>query len=114
SSGKLDDAQTEFRAALSAEPGNATAHRGLAEVARRQGKLDDAVRELQISLQLRDSAVTRTILARLYLEEKKPELARGELERALKLAPNYAEAKQLLEHLHNGKPSDAKPEGGKQ
>jgi tetratricopeptide (TPR) repeat protein len=114
SSGKLDEADKEFRAALAAEPGNSAAHRGLAEVARRQGKLDDAVRELQTSLRLRDSAVTRTTLARLYLEQKKPELARGELEKALKLAPNYANAKQLLEHLHNGKPSDAKPGGGTQ
>jgi len=114
SANKLDDAVKEFRAALAAEPGNSTAHRGLAEVARRQGKLDDAVRELQASLQLRDSAVTRTTLARLYLEQKRPELARAELEKAVKLAPNYAEAKQLLEHLRNGKPGNPKPEGGTQ
>jgi tetratricopeptide (TPR) repeat protein len=112
SSGQLDNADRAFRAALSAEPGNSAAHRGLAEVARRRGKLDDAVTELQASLQLRDSAVTRTILARVYLEQKKPQLARTELERAVKLAPNYAEAKQLLEHLQGNKSGDAKPQGG--
>ena len=114
SSGNIADADKEFRAALAAEPGNSTAHRGLAEVARRQGKLDDAVRELQTALQLRDSAVTRTTLARVYLEQKKPDSARAELEKALKLAPNYAEAKQLLERLRNGKPRGPKGQGGTQ
>ena len=91
SSGKLSDADKDFRAAIAAEPANSAAYRGLAEVARRQGRLDDAVRELQSSIASRDSAVTRTILARLYLEQKKPDLARSE-------------AKQLLERLHNSKP----------
>jgi tetratricopeptide (TPR) repeat protein len=114
SSGQLENADRDFRAALAAEPGNSAAHRGLAEVDRRRGKLDDAVKELQASLQSRDSAVVRTTLARIYLEQKKPELARAELEKAVKLAPSYAEAKQLLEHLRNSKPSAAKPKGGAQ
>ena len=72
---------------------------------RRRGKLDDAVKELQSSLQVRDSAVVRTILARVYLEQKKPDLARAEAQRALKLAPNYPDAKELLQHLQSGKPN---------
>jgi Tfp pilus assembly protein PilF len=51
--------------------------------------------------------VVRTMLAKIYLEQKKPEMARAEAERALKLAPNYSEAKQLLEHLKNVKPGGA-------
>jgi Tfp pilus assembly protein PilF/TolB-like protein len=105
--GRTDSAEGEFRSALAAEPANAAAHRGLAEIAHRRGKLDDAVKELQASLDARDSAVVRTTLARVYLEQKKPELARAEVQRALKLAPNYSEAKQLLEHLQ-------KPNGGAQ
>jgi Tfp pilus assembly protein PilF len=65
------------------------------------------VKELQASLQARDSAVTRTMLARVYLEQKKTDLARTEVQRALQLAPNYSEAKQLLEHLQ--KPSGGAP-----
>ena len=99
------EAEKEYRAALSSEPGNAAAHRGLAEIERRQGKMEEAVKDLQASLEARDSAVVRTILAKIYLEQKKPELARAEVERALKLAPNYEEAKQLLEHLQNAKPA---------
>jgi Tfp pilus assembly protein PilF len=95
----------EFRKALSGDPTSAAAHRGLAEIERRRGKLDNAIKELQSSLQARDSAVVRTLLARVYLEQKKPDLARTEVQRALKLAPNYSEAKELLQHLQNGKPS---------
>jgi Tfp pilus assembly protein PilF len=65
-------------------------------------------------LEARDSAVVRTTLAHVYLEQKKPALARTEVERALKLAPNYAEAKQLLEHLQSGKPTEVSPKGGPQ
>jgi tetratricopeptide (TPR) repeat protein/TolB-like protein len=105
--GHLDVAETEFRGALRGEPANAAAHRGLAEIEHRRGKLDAAVKELQASLEARDSAVVRTMLARVYLDQKRPDLARAEVQRALKLAPNYSEAKQLLEHLQ-------KPNGGAQ
>ena len=72
---------------------------------RRRGKLDDAVKELQISLATRDSALVRTMLARVYLEQKKFDLARAEAQRALTLAPNYADAKELLGHLQSSKPN---------
>jgi predicted Zn-dependent protease/TolB-like protein len=112
SAGQVDAAEKEFRAVLAADPKNASAHHGLAEIDRRQGKMDDAVKELQASLQARDSAVVRTMLAKIFLEQKKPDLARAEVEKALKVAPNYAEAKQLLEHLQNSKPAEKKPGGG--
>jgi Tfp pilus assembly protein PilF len=111
-SGQSEAAEKEYRAALAADPGNAAAHRGLGEIDRRQGKMDDAIKELRASLEARDSAVVRTMLAKIYLEQKKPDLAREELEKALRLAPNYAEAKQLLGHLQNSKPSEKKPGGG--
>ena len=112
SAGNMVAAEKEFRAALAAEPSSAAAHRGLGEIERHQGKMDDAVKELQASLAARDSAEVRTILAKIYLEQKKTDLARTEAQKALKLAPNYAEAKQLLDHLQNSKPSAKKPGGG--
>jgi tetratricopeptide (TPR) repeat protein len=111
SAGHADAAEKEFRAVLAADSTSPAAHRGLAEIDRRQGKMDDAVKELQASLEARDSAVVRTMLAKVYLEMKKPTLARAEVEKALKLAPNYAEARQLLEHLQNSKPTEKKPGG---
>jgi tetratricopeptide (TPR) repeat protein/TolB-like protein len=114
SAGHVDAAEKEFRAALAAEPANAAAHRGLGEIDRRQGKMDDAVKELQASLETRDSAEVRTLLAKIYLEEKKPDMARAEAEKALKLAPNYAGAKQLLERLKNSSAAAKNPSGGAQ
>ncbi len=105
SAGRVDAAETEFRAALAADTASASAHNGLGEVYRRRGKLDDSAKELQASLEIRDSAVVRMTLARVYLEQKKPDLARAEAERALKLAPKYSDAKQLLDHLQKVKPS---------
>ena len=103
--GRLDSAESEFLAAVAADPKNAFAHRELADIYRRRGKLDDAVRELQVSLASRDSAAARVTLARIYLEQKKPTLARAEVEKAVKLAPNYAEARELLDHLQKNKPT---------
>src|SRR6202162_5788152 len=78
SGGRLDAAEHEYHVTLATDKGNAAAHLGLAAIARRQGKLDDAVKELLLSLEARDSAVVRTTLARVYLEQKKPALARIE------------------------------------
>ena len=105
SAGRVDKAESEFRAALAADASSASGHDGLAEVYRRRGQLDDCTKELQASLQIRDSAVVRTTLARVYLEQKKLDLARTELQRALKLAPKYSDAKALLESLQKVKPS---------
>ena len=102
--GHVDVAEREFHAALALDGASPSAHRGLADIARRQGKLDEAVAQLQAALQSRDSAVGRVTLARIYLEQKKPEQARVEVQRALKLAPNYAEAKELLSRLQATKP----------
>jgi tetratricopeptide (TPR) repeat protein/TolB-like protein len=103
--GRLDAAEEQFRAALVTEPGNASAHRELAEIYHRRGKLDDAAHELQLSLQSRDSAAVRTMLAHIYLEQKKFDLAREEVEKAIKLAPNDPDAKELLDHLEKSKPT---------
>ena len=81
-----------------------------AEIYRRRGKLDEATQELQLSLEARDSAAARTILARIYLEQKKNDLARAEAETAIKLAPNYPEAKELLDHLEKTSPREAHDE----
>jgi tetratricopeptide (TPR) repeat protein/TolB-like protein len=101
--GRLDAAEAAFRAVLAAAPQDPSAHRGMAEVYRRRNKRPEAVQELQAALERRDSAVDRTTLARIYLEQRKPDLAKTELARALKLAPNYTEARQLLDRLQNGK-----------
>jgi tetratricopeptide (TPR) repeat protein/TolB-like protein len=106
SAGRLEEAEKEFHIALTMDPASATAHRSLGEISWRRGDLDHAVRELQASLGARDSAVVRTTLGRIYLEQKRSDLARGEVERALKLAPNYSEAQRLLKRLENSRPKE--------
>ena len=106
--GRVDAAEADFRAALAAAPNDPAAHRGMAEVFRRRSKRAEAIEELQAALAERDSAMDRTTLARIYLEQRKPEMAKAELQKALKMAPNYSEARQLLEHLQNGN-GTAKP-----
>jgi tetratricopeptide (TPR) repeat protein len=113
SAGQVEAAEKEFRAVLVVDSANSAAHRGLGEIDRRRGKLDDAVKELQASLGARDSAEVRTMLAKIYLEQKKPDMARAEAEKALKLAPNYSEAKQFLDHLQNSA-GKKNPGGGAQ
>jgi tetratricopeptide (TPR) repeat protein len=108
-SGGLEAAEADFRAALAASPKDVAAHRGLAELFRRKNRRAEAIQELQAALESRDSAMDRTTLARIYLEQRKPDLAKAELARALKLAPNYSEARQLMDHLQNGKTPAAKP-----
>ena len=103
--GNMDAAEKEFRAVLAANAQDAAAHFGLGEIYRRRGRLDDAVNELQASLASRESAVVRTRLARIYLAQNKNDLALAEVQRAIKLAPNYAEAKELLERLYKVKPA---------
>jgi tetratricopeptide (TPR) repeat protein len=97
--GNIDAAEREFRTVLAANPADSAAHFGLGEIYRRRGKLDDAIKELQASLASRESAVVRTRLARIFLAQNKSDLALAELQRAIKLAPNYAEAKELIARL---------------
>jgi tetratricopeptide (TPR) repeat protein len=107
--GRLDAAEADFRAALAAAPNDPSAHRGMAEILRRRSKRGEAIQELQSALATRDSAVDRTTLARIYLEQKKTDLAKAELQKALKLAPNYSEARDLLERLQSGGAKAASP-----
>ena len=63
------------------------------------------MKELQLCLAVRDSAIERTMLARIYLEQKKPDLARSEVEKAVKLAPNYAGAEGITSALGPNNPT---------
>lgn len=109
SAGRVGAAETEFRAALAADASSASAHNGLADVYLRRANLEEAAKEMRASLQIRDSAVVHTNLARVYLAQKKLDLARAEAQQALKLAPKYADANELLERLQKVKPSGGTP-----
>lgn len=108
--GKLYDAQREFSEAIILAPMHSpAAHQGLAEVFRRQGRPDDAIREMRAALASRDLPATRTALAQLFLELNRTSEAREELRAALKLDPGYPPARQLLERLEARKPPGESP-----
>ena len=98
--GKLEEAEREFNQAIVLAPLNSpAAHQGLAEVFRRQGRNEDAIREMRAALASHDDAAMRTALARLFIEQNRAGEAREQLRLALKLDPNHAEARQWLDKL---------------
>ncbi len=99
--GKLDEAQREFTEAAVVAPRDIAAHQGLAEIHRRRGRLDDAVRELRAALAIRDNAASHIALARVFIQKNLGAQARDELRLALKLEPTSAEARQLLDLLES-------------
>src|SRR2546422_650642 len=101
--GKLDDAKREFTEAVHLAPlTSAAAHQGLAEIYGRQGRTDDAVRELRAALASRDDADLPIQLARLYMSQKRPGETPAELQAAVQLHATpklQEEARQLLQQL---------------
>ena len=93
------DALSELRKAVYLLPYEAEAHLLMGRIYLRGGRPQEAVEALKISLWSRDSAAARVALARAHLSLKNVAGARAELERALALEPESAEAKELLGSL---------------
>jgi tetratricopeptide (TPR) repeat protein len=106
-SGDLPRAQFEFGEALLIDPAAGEAHAGLAEIYRRQGRTEDALRALRAALWGGEDARLRLQLARLLLELNRTSEARAELREVLKAEPENAEARALLRSL------EARPAGGR-
>lgn len=99
--GHLDQAEHSFARAARRSPGSPEAHRGLAEIYQRRGKLDEAIRELRASLWSKEDSATRVALAKLYLQRKRPADAVSELRAALQADPGSAEARQMLRSIES-------------
>jgi predicted Zn-dependent protease len=96
------EAMVELRRAVYLSPYEAEAHRLIGRIHLRGGRLQDAVDALKIAIWSEDSAAARIALAEAYLGMGSPEEARPELERALVLDPDSAEAKRLLDEIGKG------------
>ena len=99
--GHLDQAEHSFARAARRSPGSPEAHRGLAEIYERRGKLDEAIRELRVSLWSREDPAARVALAKLYLQRKRPAEAVSELRAALQADPGSVEARQMLRSIES-------------
>ncbi len=97
--GLLLEAEREFQLALAADPKNAAAHAGLAEVRRRNGDDAQARAEAQSSLKLQPSAAAWLTLARLERSAHQLPAARIDVSNALQVEPGNPDARGLLQAL---------------
>jgi tetratricopeptide (TPR) repeat protein len=101
--GLLPDAEQQFNAAIAADPTNATAHVGLAQVRVRSGNMEDARKEALLALKYRQSAGAYITLAQVDYARGNNAAAAAEVQQALQVEPNNASAMALRKAL-SGKP----------
>jgi tetratricopeptide (TPR) repeat protein len=90
--GLIPEAEQEFHSALTADPNNAIAHAGLAQVRERSGSPADARTEAQTSLKFKPNVDAYLVLARLDLQSNQLDQSAAEVASALKLEPANAAA----------------------
>ncbi len=100
-SGLLLEAERQFQSAIAADPTDAAAHAGLAQVRERSGDAKDARLEAQQSLQLKPNADAHVVLARLDIQSDQLSSAAGEVSQALQLDPKSATALGLRQALQS-------------
>jgi tetratricopeptide (TPR) repeat protein len=90
--GLIAEAEQEFASAISADPKNAAAHAGIAQVRERSGSTTDARTEAQASLKLAPNVDAYLVLARLDLQANQLPASAAHVTDALKLEPKNAAA----------------------
>jgi tetratricopeptide (TPR) repeat protein len=85
--GLVPEAEQEFQTALSADPTDAAAHAGIAQVRERSGSADDARAEAQASIRLAPNVPAYLVLARIDLQANQLAAATSDVSNALRLAP---------------------------
>jgi tetratricopeptide (TPR) repeat protein len=85
--GLIPEAEQEFDSALAADPSNAAAHAGIAQVRERSGSADDARAEAQTSLKLAPNVDACLVLARIDLQANQLPASAANVAAALKLEP---------------------------
>ena len=90
--GLIPEAEQEFHTALAADPKNAAAHAGIAQVRERSGSADDARAEAQASLKLAPNVTAYLVLARLDLQANQLPASASDVSNALRLEPTNSAA----------------------
>ncbi len=93
------DAIASLKKALYLSPYDAEAHLLLGRIYLRGGRQRDAIDELKISLWSQETVAVHLALGEAYLQSKDLQSARAEVQRALTLDPQSAEAKKLLDRI---------------
>ncbi len=102
------EAEHELAEVVSLSPDDPQPHVLLARAFMGEGKDQDAVRELQASLKLKDNVEAHLSLAHVYLSMNQPETARAQAQAALQLDPGNQQALDLLKQVHAGPPGPGK------
>lgn len=102
-SGRLVDAENEFRDAIVLDPANLEAHLGLAHVAELGANPTLARSEASAALALKPSAEAYLVLARLALKENNLTEASQNADQALWLEPSNAAALELKRKIRESK-----------
>lgn len=103
------EAIEEIQQAIDYDPEDARSYQELAEIYRRNGRLEEALKTLNQSLHLEESAEGYLLLAKIYLEQGKLEDAEAQLNTALRLEPYSTEVETLREEIHAKMPPDKEP-----
>lgn len=93
------EAMAELRRAVYLLPYEAQAHLLIGRIHLRAGRPQEAIAALKISIWSEETAPARAALGEAYMKTGDSAAARTELERALKLDPESAEAKRLLNEI---------------
>jgi Tfp pilus assembly protein PilF len=93
------EATSELRRAIYLAPYEDVPHVLLGKIYQRGGRLNEAIDEFKVAIWCRDSAEARVALASALLDSGDKDAARREVDRALTLDPNSADAKALLKKI---------------
>jgi len=93
------EATNELRRAIYLAPYEDVPHVLLGKIYERGGRLNEAIDEFKVAIWCRDSAEARVALASALLDSGDKDAARREVDRALTLDPNSADAKALLKKI---------------
>jgi Tfp pilus assembly protein PilF len=91
-----------LRRAIYLAPNDDQAHLALGRLYQRTGRLADAIDEFKVAIWCRETAAARVALGAAFLDSGDRDAARREATRALALAPDLAEARELMRRIDGG------------
>ena len=97
--GEDDEARKNFDEALRLNPNQFNAWLGMALLARKQGKLDEAISDLSRSIELRPTAEAYLELGRTFAQSGRIPEARDAYRQALQIDPGFTPAQQAADTL---------------
>ena len=97
-------AKDNYNHSLRLNPNQFNAWLGLGMLAEREGKYDEAVTDLQRSVELNPTTHAYVALGRTFAHSGRATEARAAYQQALKINPDLAEAQQALQQLPQSKP----------